>query len=40
MQQNSKCGLCGDRDETMNHISECCKLEYESRQYWVWKVIQ
>ena len=26
-QQNSKCGLCGDRDETINHIiSECSKL--------------
>ena len=27
MQQNSKCGLCGDRDHTINHIiSECSKL--------------
>ena len=26
-QQNSKCRLCGDRDETINHIiSECNKL--------------
>ena len=26
-QQNSKCGLCGDRDEMINHIiSECSKL--------------
>ena len=26
-QQNSKCSLCGDRDEMINHIrSECCKL--------------
>ena len=26
-QQNSKCRLCGDRDETTNHIiSECSKL--------------
>ena len=26
MQQNSKCKLCGDRDETINHIiSECSK---------------
>ena len=25
-QQNSKCRLCGDRDETINHIiSECTK---------------
>ena len=25
-QQNSKCRLCGDRDEMINHISECSKL--------------
>ena len=26
-QQNSKCRLCGDRDETINHIiTECSKL--------------
>ena len=26
-QQNSKCRLCVERDETINHIiSECCKL--------------
>ena len=26
-QQNTKCRLCGNRDETMNHIiSECSKL--------------
>ena len=26
-QQNSKCRLCGDRDDTINHIiSECSKL--------------
>ena len=34
-QQNSKCSLCGDRDETINHIiSECSKLaqkEYKNR---------
>ena len=24
--QNSKCRLCDDRDETINHISECKKL--------------
>ena len=33
--QNSKCWLCGDRDETINHIiSECSKLaqkEYNAR---------
>ena len=29
-QQNSKCRLCGDRDETINHIiSECSKLAQE-----------
>ena len=34
-QQSSKCELCGDRDETINHIiSECSKLaqkEYKTR---------
>ena len=38
-QQNSKCGLCGDRDETINHIiSECIKLaqkEYKTWQDWM-----
>ena len=38
-QQNSKCRLCGDRDETINHIiSECSKLtqkEYKARHNWV-----
>ena len=42
-QQNSKCRLCGGRDETINHIiSECSKLaqkEYKARHYWVDKVI-
>ena len=42
-QQNSKCKLCGDRDETINHIiSECSKLaqrEYKARHDWVGKVI-
>ena len=42
-QQNSKCRLCGDRDETINHIiSECSKLaqkEYKTRYDWVSKVI-
>ena len=40
-QQNSKCRLCGDRDETINHIiSECSKLalrEYKTRHNWVGK---
>ena len=41
-QQNNKCRLCGDRDETINHISECSKLtqrEYKTRHNWVGKVI-
>ena len=41
--QNSKCRLCGDRDETFNHIiSECSKLaqkDYKSRHDWVGKEI-
>ena len=43
MQQNSNCRLCGDRDETINHIiSEWSKLaqkEYKTRHVWVGKVI-
>ena len=42
-QQNSKCRLCSDRDETINHIiSKCSKLaqkEYKARHDWVGKVI-
>ena len=42
-QQNSKYRLCGDKDETINHIiSECSKLtqkEYKARHEWVGKVI-
>ena len=42
-QQNSKCRLCGDRDETIDHIiSECSKLtqkEYKTRLDWAGKVI-
>ena len=42
-QQNSECRLCGDRDETINHIiSECSKLaknEYKTKHDWVGKVI-
>ena len=42
-QQNSKCRLCGDKDETVNPIiSECSKLaqkEYKTRNDWVGKVI-
>ena len=40
---NSKCRLCGDRDETINHIiSECSKLaqkEYKTGHDWVGQVI-
>ena len=42
-QQNSKCRLCGDRDETINHmISKCRKLaqkEYKVIHGWVGKAI-
>ena len=43
-QQNRKCRLCGDRDETINRtISKCSKLisskEYKTRHDWVGKVI-
>ena len=42
-QQNSKCRLWGDRDETINRIiSECNKLgqkEYKARHDWVGKLI-
>ena len=42
-QQNSKCRLCGDRDETIHHIiSECSRLsqkEYKARHDWVSKVV-
>ena len=42
-QQNSKCRLCGDKDETINHIiSKCRKLaqkEFKTRHDWVGKVI-
>ena len=41
-QQNSKCRLGGDRDQTINHIiSECSKLgqkQYKARHDWVGKV--
>ena len=42
-QQNSRCRLCGDRDETINHImSEYSKLvqkDYKTRHDWVGNVI-
>ena len=41
-QQNSRCRLCGDRDEMINHIiSECSKFaqkEYKTRHDWVGKL--
>ena len=42
MQRNSKCRLCGDRDEKINHISGCSKLaqkEFKAQHDWVDKVI-
>ena len=42
-QQNSKCRLCGDKYETVNHIvSKCSKLaqkEYKTMRDWLGKVI-
>ena len=42
-QQNSRYRLCGNRDETINHLkSECSELaqkEYKTRHDWVEKVI-
>ena len=42
-QQNNKCRLCGDADETINYImSESSKLalkEYKTRHDWAGKVI-
>ena len=41
-QQNNKCTLCSDRDETINHIiSKCSKLAqgHKTRHDWVGKVI-
>ena len=42
-QQNSKCRLCCDRDEMINHIiSECSKLaqkEFKTRHDWMGEVI-
>ena len=43
MQQNNRCRLCGDREETIYHIIiECSKLvqkEYKTKHNWVGKVI-
>ena len=33
-QQNGKCRLCSEKDEAINHMSECSKLaqkEYKTR---------
>ena len=41
-QQNSKRKLCGEKDETINHISKCSQLtqkEYKRRHDWLVKVI-
>ena len=42
-QKNSRCRLCGEKDETINHIiSECCKLaqkEYKTKSDWMGKAI-
>ena len=39
-QQNSRCRLCGDRDETINHIiSKLAPKEYKVRHSWVVTVI-
>ena len=41
-QENSKCRLYGDKDEAINHISNCNKLtekNYKTRHGWVGKVI-
>ena len=42
-QQNSKYKLCGDRNETMNHIISDCRIlaqkEDKTRDNWVGKVI-
>ena len=41
--QNSKCRLCVDRDETINHIineaSQLAQKEYKTRHDWVGRVI-
>ena len=43
MQLNSKCGLCGNRDKTIDHIineySKLAQKEYKTRHDWVEKVI-
>ena len=42
-EQNSKCTLCGDSDEMIDHIiskySKLAQKEYKTRHDWVEKVI-
>ena len=38
-QLNSKCKLCGDRDEIINRIISEVQKEYKTRHNWVKKVI-
>ena len=42
-QQNTKCRLCGDRDETISHIisewSKIAQKKYKTRHDWMSKVI-
>ena len=42
-QENSKCRLCGNCDEMINHIiskySLLAQKDYKTRHYWVGKVI-
>ena len=42
-QQNSKCRLCSDREETINHIisesSKFAQKKYKTRHAWVGKVV-
>ena len=43
IQQNSKCWLCGDRDETINHIiseyNKSAQKEFKMKHDWVGKVM-
>ena len=43
MQQKSKCRLCGEKDESINHIicgsRKLAQKEYMSRRNWVGTVI-
>ena len=44
MQQDSRCRLCGDRDEMSNRIiseySKFAQKEYNTMLYWVGKVLK